>query len=145
MPFSNRVDSLTNFQHSRADGDALLVSDLVTDPSSLSVADVSYLRHIALTEPSLVKRVVSVSGHVTGVNINILKPDDDPDAVQTIAQYARNLRDSYQQRYPEITVYLTGSIMFDAAFSEVGERDMLTLVPVMFLALVLVIGFSLRS
>ena len=145
MPFSNRVDSLTNFQHSRADGDALLVSDLVTDPSSLSVADTSHLRHIALSEPSLVKRVVSASGHVTGVNINILKPDDDPDAVQIIAQYARNLRDSYQQQYPEITVYLTGSIMFDAAFSEVGERDMLTLVPVMFLALVLVIGFSLRS
>ena len=43
LPYSIRIDSLTNFQNTRAIGeDDLEVRDLVRDPSSLSDADLAY-------------------------------------------------------------------------------------------------------
>ena len=40
-PHSSRVDSLTNYNHSRAEGDDLIVEPLVDDASALSDADVA--------------------------------------------------------------------------------------------------------
>ena len=36
IPFAQRVDGLTNFQHTEADGDDLLVQDLISDAASAS-------------------------------------------------------------------------------------------------------------
>ncbi|HHJ12305.1 MAG TPA: RND transporter, partial [Chromatiales bacterium] len=47
VPYSSRVDSLTNFQHTWADGDDLMVEDLVDDPAALSDADLERIRDIA--------------------------------------------------------------------------------------------------
>ena len=38
LPYATRVDSVTNFQFSRADGDTLQVADLVPDPAALDAA-----------------------------------------------------------------------------------------------------------
>ena len=58
---------------------------------------------------------------------------------------ARKLRDDYRKAYPDIEFYLTGSVMFDTAFSEVGQKDMSTLVPLMLLVLVITIGLIFRT
>ena len=50
-PYSSRADSITNFQHSRAQGDDLLVTDLVLDPASMTPANLATVRNIALAEP----------------------------------------------------------------------------------------------
>ncbi len=39
MPYSSRVDSITNFQHTQAEEDDLIVEDLVENARSLSDAD----------------------------------------------------------------------------------------------------------
>ena len=51
MPRALRVDSLSNYQHTRADGDDLVVSDLVEDAMSLSDEELAEIRKIALAEP----------------------------------------------------------------------------------------------
>src|SRR5688500_8711395 len=53
MPYSIRVDSITNFQHTRAQGDDLAVSDLVKDAAQLTDADIAARRAFALAEPLL--------------------------------------------------------------------------------------------
>ncbi len=40
MPYSNRVDSIINFQHTRAEGDNFIVEDLVPDSSKISGEDI---------------------------------------------------------------------------------------------------------
>lgn len=39
LPYASRVDSVTNFQHTRARGDELVVSDLVSNANALSPRD----------------------------------------------------------------------------------------------------------
>lgn len=65
LPWSNRVDSITNFQYTQADGDDLVVRDLVTDPTGLSPAALSEIRRVALAEPLLVDNLVARDGRVT--------------------------------------------------------------------------------
>ncbi len=53
IPYSTRVDSITNYQHSRAEGDDLIVEDLVADPLALDAAGLEGVRKIATSEPLL--------------------------------------------------------------------------------------------
>lgn len=145
IPFSSRVDSVTNFQFTSADQDELIVEDLIIDPTGLTDSQLEQKRRLALTEPLLVKRLVADDAMTTAVIVNVIFADKAPAAVEQIANYSRQLRDEFQQQYPDIEFYLTGSVMFDIAFSEVGRHDMLLLAPLMFLILVLVVGFSVRS
>ncbi|MDH3560847.1 MAG: RND transporter, partial [Gammaproteobacteria bacterium] len=76
IPYSIRVDSLSNYQHTDAEDDDLIVDDLVTDVDQLDDTGLRRIREIALNEPLIVNRLVSGRGHVTGVNVTIQLPDD---------------------------------------------------------------------
>ena len=145
IPYSNRVDSITNFQYTRAEGDELIVEPLVQNAADLTEADIRRIRAAALSEPLLVNRLVSPSGHAAGVSVNILLPRKSRDEVPEVAAFARRMADEFRARHPGTDVYLTGAIMFDNAFAEATRDDISTLVPVMFFAILLIIGLSLRS
>lgn len=146
MPYSSRVDSITNFQHTYADEDDLIVEDLVTDAGNLSDEDIDRIRKIALNEPLLVDLIVSPTGHVTGVNINILLPGKDRQTeIPEVAEFARRMADDFRKIYPEIEFYLTGGIMLDNAYAEASRDDSITLGPIMFFILFLIMALTLRS
>ena len=48
IPFSTRVDSITNFQHTEARGDTLIVEDLYTDTPDFSDTPRAFARHCEL-------------------------------------------------------------------------------------------------
>jgi predicted RND superfamily exporter protein len=145
MPYSSRVDSVANFQHTRAEGDDIIVEDLVEGATSLGEADLKRIKQVALSEPQLVNRLVSPSGHVTGVNVNILLPGKSIEEVPKVAEFARRLADDFRKKHSSIDIHLTGAVMSDNAFGEASENDMTTLVPAMFLILIILTGLSLRS
>jgi predicted RND superfamily exporter protein len=145
IPYSSRVDSITNFQHTSAQGDDLIVEDLVQNSMELSVAAIEQIKQIAMSEPLLVNNSLSFAGHVTSVRVNILKPGKSLSEVEEVAAFARNLADDFRQKYPDIDIHLTGGVMLDNAFGEAGKKDMATLVPLMLLTLVVIVGLALRS
>ncbi|MFV1950972.1 MAG: RND family transporter [Nitrospinota bacterium] len=145
IPYSSRVDSITNFQHMQADGDDLIVEDLVKNPMMLTDKEIKRIKDIALSEPALVKRLVSPAGHVSGVSILFLKPGNSPQEDVEIVSHVREMADKFTGRHPELNLYISGSVMWDNAFAEAGEGDMMTLIPIMFLVMTLIIFVSLRS
>ena len=62
IPYSLRVDSITNYQHTSAEGDDLIVADLAADPQQLDTDDFQAIRDIALNEPLLINRLISENG-----------------------------------------------------------------------------------
>ena len=54
IPYSSRVDSISNFQHTEAEGDDLLVQDLIIEPGSMDAMELDRIRKIALNEPFLI-------------------------------------------------------------------------------------------
>lgn len=144
-PYSSRVDSITNFQHTRAEGDELIVENLVQNAMTLTDADIKRIRQIALSEPLLVNRLISPTGHVTGVNVTTITPDKSLDEIPEIVKFTRKTVEEFRHKYPELDVYLTGGVIVGGAMTEAGQRDMQTLMPLMFAIMVIVIFISLGS
>lgn len=146
MPYSSRVDSITNFQHTAADGDDLLVQDLVTDAESLSAEALADIRRIALEEPLLAGQLISHDGLVSGVNVTVQLPrKNEMVEVPQVVNFARDLADKLQQNYPQLDVRLTGMVMLNNAFSESSQGDMQSLVPMSFAVILVALAFLLRS
>lgn len=145
-PHSTRVESITNYQHTSAIEDDLLVEDLALEPGELSDEDLVRIRGVALAEPVLVNRLISPSAHVTGVNINIELPGVDPIVENPeVVTFVRALREEFRAKYPDIEVRLTGIVMMNQAFPEASQYDMSTLFPIMLLIFVVVLFFWIRG
>lgn len=73
-PYSSRVDAITNFQHTIAEGDDMYVDDLISDISNKTDQEIAAAEKIALAEPLLQKRLINEDGSYTGVNITVKTP-----------------------------------------------------------------------
>lgn len=145
-PYSTRVDSITNFQYSHANGDELVVAELVRDAASLSDAELNRVRDIALQEPLLRKQLISEQGHVTAINITIQLPGKNPVAEEPeVVNFARDMAEKIRTEYPELDVHLTGMVMLNAAFGEAAEMDMSTLMPITLLVFLVCIAVLMRG
>ncbi|NOZ09431.1 MAG: MMPL family transporter [Gammaproteobacteria bacterium] len=146
IPYSTRVGSITNFQHTQATNDELIVRDLITGAEKLSRAEIARAKSIALAEPLLANRLISRTAHVTAVNVTIQIPGLNP-ATETpeVVAFARKLAKKLQARYPHIKVYLTGMVMMNNAFSEASKKDIASLVPISFILMLIILGLLLRG
>ncbi|MEJ2590308.1 MAG: MMPL family transporter [Candidatus Thiodiazotropha sp.] len=145
LPYSLRVDSITNFQHTRADGDDLRVEDLVRDAQTLSDEQLRRKQAIATADPLLVDRLISPDASVTGVNVTIQLPGRHLGEVPEVAEAARALAAEIAAAHPQIDIRLTGIVMMNAAFPDASLADMTTLYPLMFGVVALVLSLMLRS
>ena len=132
-PFSNRVDSITNFQHTEAEADDLIVRDLVADARGLTPAQIARIKDIALNEPLLRNRLISSDGTVTGINITVQLPRKN-EAVEgpEVVKFVRAMADDIRAKHPDMDVYLTGMVVMNNSFTESSKHDMATLVPFSF-------------
>jgi predicted RND superfamily exporter protein len=148
IPYSIRVDSITNYQHTEAEGDDLLVADLVPEEEldELDEPALQRIRNIAVNEPLLVNHLISGKGHVTGVNVTIQLPDDTTGKeVPEVAAFSRDLVKQVKAGNPDLDVYLTGMVIMNNSFPEVSIHDQQTLVPMVFGIIVLTLVLLLRS
>ena len=144
-PYSNRVDSLTNYSHSEAFGDELVVAPLVDDARSLSDADLARIKKNALNAVDIAGRLVAHDGHVAGLAINFVLPDNPDQAVFEITDYLNSLLDQARANHPGIDYYMTGTVVINRAFADVTQDEMETLVPIVFLIIVGLAVILLRS
>lgn len=145
IPHASRVDSITNFQHSFAVEDELIVSDLVTASSSLTDSDIQRIKQVALSEPLLVNRLVSKSGHVSGINVTVQLPENEPLVTIEISNKARSMAAEIEKSFPGLTVHITGVIMINNAFIESALSDNKILLPIMFVLVMALLLFFLKS
>lgn len=145
-PYSTRVDSLTNFPFIQAHGDDLTVRILENEIGRLSNAEqLEQARNLALSEPQIAHRLVSPSGRVAAVFVNIYLPrKKETELAETVA-YVRSLAERIRGKHPEMDVFLGGSIMLSDVLTENSRRDLQWVFPAMCGAVVLVLGAVLRS
>ena len=141
LPYSNRVDSVTNFQYTSADGDDLTVRDLVASPATLDGPALAQVREVALAEPLLAANLVASDGRVAAVNVTVQLPRVDEQAeIPTVVDAARRLAQDIEAKYPGARVRLTGVLMMDIAFSEASLHDARTLVAASFAVIFVLVG-----
>ena len=147
VPYSNRVDSITNFQHTEAeedDSDSPRFSH--KSAGCLSEQELNKVREYRYSRtPASPSDSSLTSGHVTAINVTVQLPRIN-EMVETpeVVTYVRNLADEIREAHPNVNVYLTGMMMMNNAFSESSKNDMASIVPisfgVMLLLLALLVG-----
>jgi predicted RND superfamily exporter protein len=145
IPYAIRVDSVTNFQHSWARRDDLIVEDLVRNAPALGKDDLLQREAVALSEPLLNGSLLAVDGSATGVNVTLQYPEQALSEVPEAMDYAHKLADEIQTDYPQLTVAVSGVSALNAAFAEATITDGITLFPIMFFILTLATWFILKS
>ncbi|MEL7426270.1 MAG: efflux RND transporter permease subunit [Bacteroidota bacterium] len=144
-PYSTRVDAITNFQHTRAVEDDLYVEDLVEDAQDKTSTELKEIREIALKEPLLVHRLINEDGSITAVNITIQIPGKELNETTEVTSYVRGLTADFEAKYPGLQTHTSGMVMLNNAFQETAQGDMATLIPIMFLVIIIAIGIATRS
>ncbi len=145
LPYSSRVDSITNFQHTEASGDDLIVADLIRDASNFSDAELERVKSIALAEPRLVKLLLAEDARVAAINVNIRLPGiDEAQELPFAVKAARDLAAEFMTMNPEVKVYISGMTPFHNSVTEAAVNDLTKLGPislgVMFFLLVILAG-----
>ncbi|HCG7673424.1 TPA: MMPL family transporter [Vibrio parahaemolyticus] len=146
VPYSSRVDSIANYQHTEAFDDDLLVEDLLYSEYELTPERISKVKSIALSEPVLKSALVSEKGDVTVVNITVQLPEMDKTAeVEEVVSSINAMIDRYQRAYPDVTFHKAGIIAMNHAFMTAAQDDSSTLVPTMLVVILVFLTIMLGS
>ena len=156
-PYSMRVDSLSNYQHSESIEDDMSVGDLYEEGKSLSAAEIERIKKISIVEPQLVHRIISEKAHVTTLNITMEFPlqieNDKGEMVAAdptkqgmeVVESVRALETYAKKTYPDLNIYLSGIVMMNNAFGEATIYDMSHLLPIAILLILITVFLLLRS
>ncbi|RTZ15559.1 RND family transporter [Vibrio aquaticus] len=146
VPYSSRVDSLANYQHTEATDDDLIVEDLLLDEYQLTPERIAKIKQISLSEPVVKHSMISEKGDVSVVNITVQLPEIDETAeVLEVVSAANQLIDKYQTLYPNVEFHKAGIIAMNHAFMMAAQDDTSTLVPTMLAVILVFLTVMLRS
>ncbi len=145
VPHAIRVDSLSNFQHTRAEEDDMIVEDLVADPAQLDQKQLDLIRTVSMTEPALLNRLVSRDGKTTQISITIEAPDTERTTLAKVVRQVREMAEVARAENPDVHIALSGNVMMSITFAEAAQHDMTTLFPLMYGLLALTILLFVRS
>ena len=145
-PYSTRVDSLANFPYTTADGDDLLVRELV-DPALLADPGArARIRSAALADPRIAGLLLARDGSASIVNVTVLLPGDDETAeITAVSEFSQDLAAATEQRFPGIRIRLVGKVVLNHVFAKATVQDMQTLLPVSFIIMALALGILVRG
>lgn len=159
IPYISRVDGLTNFSYTTvekeelseeeiAEGlepvDNLIVEDFI-ETLPLSPEELKEKKHLALTDHLMPKFLISQKADLTQITLRAIIPSDFPDGFSQATLGARALRDSIMKLNPDLEIKLAGTVPLNNAFEEFAVRDMSTMLPIMFLIIMLILVITLRS
>ena len=146
LPYATRVDSLSNYQHTRVDGDDLAVVGLVPTIDELSPEAIAEIQRIAGSQVEVANRLASKDGTLAIVNITLTMPYENAHAEAfSVMKAARELRGEFSVLYPEIRFELVGMAAFNHALVESSEQDAAFTMPAMFGVITLLLILLLRS
>ena len=145
-PYSRRVDSLANFQHTTAEGDELFVRDLV-DPGQLDRAEIrAQIRDIALSDPRIAGSILAANGDVSVVNVTVELPREGLlEAVAEVAEFARSVDAEAKERFRGIDLRIVGTVMINQTFVEASIESQAIFLPASLLLMAAVLGVLTRG
>ncbi len=146
VPYSRRVDSMSNFQFTRSEDDDLIVSDLFEGAQLLSLDEINLGKQVALNDPVLAGNLIAFDGKATGLNLTINLPGiDSAKEVPEVVGYVREMIAKHEKANPDIGFYLTGVVMTNSAFPEASQQDVKKLYPAMILVILVLLFISLKG
>ena len=144
IPYVIRVDSITNFQHTMAVEDDLIVEDLIDSIDE----DKAYYQSrfkIALKEPLLLNQSIAKDGKVSAINAVLQFAEENLMEVPEAINFALDIERKIEANYPNLEVYVSGVAALNNAFAEAGIKDARTIIPLMFLVIFVLVWLIIQA
>lgn len=148
LPYSIRVDSLSNYQHTRADGDELIVEDLIPRGFDGSKEESDRIRKIALQDSLLVGQLLMPGGDASLLAVTLELPADQTRALPEMMEGPRGVFDlvkRFEQKHPEVEIHVTGVATSNYYLGDVASKDFGNLAPIMIGIVLVLVGLMTRS
>ena len=139
IPKVVRVDSITNYQYARWEGDSLVIGPLMENPAAMSPEALATAKSTTLDQKQLAGRIINPDASVTGINVQVSGNSNEQ------IKAVRDLREDTLARYPGVEIRLTGVVMLNNGFKEATIKDLATMTPIMLVILVSAMALLLRS
>ena len=139
-PYSSRVESITNHQYTKVNGDDIDIGDFITDIDSLNEEDLTKLKSLALKEDNVVHFILSENAKASLVNIYLEMPEDEN--FSGPMEFAEKQQEYFKVKYPDIFVGIAGTVQYAHNFQTTAERDGQTMYPI-FIILIFVLSYIL--
>lgn len=122
-PYSIRVDSISNHQHTEADGDDLTVADMFEQSAQMAPDEIVRLRDIAIRDPLTVNRVVNAQGNAFSLVISFALPNQRVSEKSEIMAFVNGRADEFRKSFPQANVYVGGLIALDHTFMDISSKE----------------------
>lgn len=141
-----RVDSLTNFPYSQANGDDITIEEFIYEASQITPERVKYIKGAAQGEKDLVGSIITSDGKFTAINITTLLPGKNHKLeTLTISSGIELLLTQFKLDNPEHEFFVTGLVSMNSAFFKAAKSDFTTLIPLMIVFVLVAAGVILGS
>jgi len=142
-PYSVRIDSITNHQHTEASGDDLEVKDMFKNVEKMNLSEIERLRNIAVRDPLTVNRVVNTEGDAFSVIISFALPGTLGEKPE-IMNFLNGVAEQFRRDYPKTNVYIGGIVAMDAAILELSTKESVSFLIMNIIFVVILMTFFLR-
>ena len=144
VPFSQRVESITNHPYTQVRGDDLFVEHLISD--GLSDVELTKRKQYALEKVGVRDYLIARDGALSLVSITLNLPSDKSaaaavEAVSFVKAEAARLR----KAYPDIQFRVLGSVVMEVSMPEIVQADSQTVIPLATLIVFLFMALMLRD
>ena len=146
LPYVRTVYSLTNYQNSYADGDSLIVEDLITDIENISEEDANYAEEVANSRIELKNAFINSDNSISQVNILFRLPGKDAIIeIPYVMNEVEILKKEFESQFPEIELRMVGFVPLNNQYSVSGQDDTAKLTPMMILVTLIAVAIILRT
>lgn len=147
LPYSARVDSLANFQHTTVDQDTLSVEELLPQGIALNEDLIARAKSVSINDPSLRNYLVSESGNSAVVAVNFNFDDDEKLLEQELEleKIVLSIIDNAAKKYPSIKFMMTGTIRYDQSIYKYQQQLNEVFIPLMLIIMAILLFVFLRS
>lgn len=146
LPYSQKVTSLQNYQHTEAEDDELVIDYLYYDAAELTHDDLQRIKTISFSEPTLLHRLISEDGASTGVNVRTVLPEGTSMQTSKEAVHAaRALAEQIRPDFPEFEILVGGSLTSNVTMGEAIKQDIENLLGLSYLVMIITMVILLRT
>jgi len=146
IPFSTRVQSITNVPYFHSRENIILLDDISANSTSTEIDKSRERLSIALSNPLIVGQLLSRDGHVSAIFSQINWPPEYSIKEQKLVNdTARQIQQSVQDTHPNLSVYLIGDVPLQDGLYDAAIRSLTELYPVIMILGAMILWFYFRS
>jgi len=146
VPYSQRVESVTNHLYTQVKGDELLVEYLFDEEAQLSAEDMTKRKTYAVNKVGLEDYLLTHDGDIALVSITLnLPPEDSANSATEVVQHVKEGMVNISQRYPDINFRVLGAVVMEVAIPAIVQADGKTTFPLATLIVFLFLTFVLKD